>query len=231
MRRKSPRVVWLPPNDGFTPNPNPTLGINSFALDISMAAPTVTGEIPIVIDSDDDPLSPTTSLSDMESSGYRLRRIVGKIWVLGDPDDEESNIDAIAICAGIMVRRTDPTSGASLASGNSSLTNPAEINNASDPWIWRRSWLIAGQNGGPFDGLLPHTNFGQEGSSALDGPHVDQKTARIVSSEERVFLDVSANVIFGAGQGEIINSTRIISEFRILASMRTSSGNRRNASR
>lgn len=233
MRRKSPRVVWLPANDGFTPAANPTVGISSFALDISMAAPTVTAEIPLVIDSDDDPLSPTTSLSDMESSGYRLRRIVGKIWVAGDTSDDESNIEAIAITAGIIVRRINPATGASLADGFSAtgLTNPAEIQNWSDPWIWRRTWVLAGMQESLFEGVLPRSNAGAQAGSALDGPHIDQKTARLVGPEERLFLNCSANVLFGGGQGELINSTRIIVETRVLASMRTSSGNRRNASR
>jgi len=233
VRRKSPRVVWLPPTDTNSPTENPELGIQTFSLDISMSAPSVSGEVPLTIDSQDDPLDPNTSLADIESTGYRLRRIVGKIWVIGDNDDEESGINIIVITAGIIVRRSDPVTGISFAEtiAQDSLLNPLKIPNFGDPWIWRRSWILRGQADSQFATQLPTSNTGEEVGSALDGPHVDQKTARIVGPEERVFLTVSANVVNGSGQGEINNQTRIVSELRLLASMRTSSGNRRNASR
>lgn len=74
----------------------------------------------------------------------------------------------------------------------------------------------------------PESNM--EMGSVADGPHVDQKTARIVSSEERLFLTVSATVLTGSG-GELVTSAFVNTDLRVLASMRTSSGNRGNASR
>lgn len=231
MRRKSsPRVVWLPPTDANSPNASPTVGYQVFNVDISMASGTATGEIPLTIDSQDDPLDPNTTLSDIESSGYRLRRIVGKIWILGEEADDESAIDAYAVTAGIIVRRSNPVDGLSYAraTANANLISPAEIPNYGDPWIWRRTWVLRGITGGIFDSL-PTNNI--ELGSGVDGPHVDQKTARIVGPESRCFLDVSCTVLFGSGQGEINHLTTVVTDLRLLASMRSSSGNRRNASR
>jgi len=235
MRRK-PRVVWLPPA-GSAGDPDPpfdTTGwfINGTQLSVSGAQPTGSIELPLTID------APATgdqaSLSDIENSGYRLRRVVGKLFVLGDTLDQESGITVIGITAGIIVRKVDQfgVSTASQVGLNNSNTSPSEQENFGDPWIWRRSWIIA--NPGFFtttpEAPLPWNNVMT--GSAVDGPHIDQKTARIVGSEERLFLDISATALIGAdGLSELENTTFIAGEIRILASMRTSLGNRRNASR
>lgn len=236
-RKNKPRVVWIQPSDDFAID-NVTLqsGVKAFAVDVSAASPHASGEIPLIIDAEPDPQAVTTSLADIQSSGYRLRRIVGKIWVIMNQSDE-SAVSFGIVTAGIMVRRVDPTAATSLAATNAAgaeLISPNESENYSDPWVWRRSWLL-GNNAGPLVPAtrpeLPESNIGA--LSALDGPHVDQKTARIVGPEERLFLDVSvrSNLTGEPSQDELAVSTLIICDLRILASMRASSGNRRNASR
>lgn len=240
MRRK-PRVVWLPPELNQAPDNVPTTGwglIGGAQLAISGALPTASAEVPIVVDAPADPA--TSSLSDLESSGYRLRRIVGKIFVVGDDLDDTSGIAVIGVTAGLIVRRVDPA-GASLASQlgtNQEQSSPSEAQNWTDPWLWRRSWLINNPNFG--FGSLPGLPAGTINppfhnvlnGSAVDGPHVDQKTARIIGPEERLFLDVSVTALLGAdGQSELTNETQVFYELRVLASMKTSTGNRRNASR
>lgn len=245
MRKRKPRVVWLPPDpaNAVVPNEDTTGwlgtingGPNQAALEISGSATTVNVEIPVVIDA---PRPETESLSDIEDSGYRLRRIVGKIFCLGDTLDQTSDIIVIGIIAGLIVRRTDQL-GVSLASQvglNQNSCSPSERENWQDPWIWRRSWVLA--NPSLFTSVaagLPDniawTNF-MHGPSAADGPHIDQKTARIIGPEERLFLNLSATVLLGGGdpQNDETNRTLVFTELRVLASMRTSSGNRRNASR
>lgn len=235
--RKQPRVVWLPTNDnkpaeeleGTTWNSVPNLTVTG-------AEPIVNVEQGIVLDVPRDPT--TESLADVESSGYRLRRIVGKIFVYADTLDDASGIQAVGVTAGLIVRRVDSL-GISLASqvglGQNSC-NPSLHENEMDPWIWRRSWVLLNPvlftaSAGPELDIAATWNNSQFGS-AMDGPHVDQKTARVVGPEERLFLDVSVTALIGAdGVSEIPNDTLCFYEFRILGSMRTSSGNRRNASR
>lgn len=237
-RRAKPRVIWIPPSDEFAID-SVTLqsGIKAFAVDVSPAAPHAAGEIPLVIDAEPDPQAVTTSLADIESSAYRLRRIVGKIWVRMNQADD-ANIEFAVVTAGIMVRRVDPTAATSLAATNAAgaeLISPNESENYGDPWIWRRSWILFNNDSPGAPGLNaagPETNY-SAGLSALDGPHVDQKTARLIGPEERLFLDVAvrSNKTGEASQDEIAVSTLIICDLRVLASMRASSGNRRNASR
>jgi len=229
-RRTKPKVVWLPPTNANSVGAAATCGYQNFVLDLAGAAGNfVVGEIPLTIDAQSDPLAPESSLSDVENSGYRLRRVVGKLWatVLQAAVDAPATL---VVTAGLIVRRVEETTGASLASLDTTgqASSPSEIENYGDPWIWRRSWLLCNNlaTSAP-TGLLPESNM--EYGSAVDGPHVDQKTARIVSAEERLFLNVSATRLTGAG--ELTTTISIVTDLRILASMRTSSGNRRNASR
>lgn len=232
-RNRKPRVVWLPPTNANSFGQSATSGIKVFALNTTEANPHTVGEIPLVIDSQDDPLDPNTSLADVESSGYRLRRIVGKIWITNDGSDENTASFGI-LTAGLIVRRSNPATGQSYAltsTGADSLLSPQEIPNYGDPWIWRRSWRIANTSS-VADARRPNipvNNFGN-GPSAVDGPHVDQKTARIVGPEERLFLDVAVRQNT-EGAGEIPIVWNVVCDLRVLGSMRTSSGNRRNASR
>lgn len=242
MRKRKPRVVWLPP-DISDANPANVDGsgwrvAGGAALAISGGSPTASQEIGITTDFPADPQNNT--LSDIENSGYRLRRIVGKIWVVGDTLDDDSGIVLVGCTAGLIVRRVDQA-GASLASQvgtNQDQASPSQAENWSDPWIWRRSWLLnnpqigfTGAAANPYAGPdVPYHNA--MNGSALDGPHVDQKTARIVGPEERLFLDISVTALLGAdGASQIENLTDVFFELRVLANMKTSIGNRRNASR
>lgn len=245
MRRRKPRVVWLPPtNANSLDSGTGTNGYQIFAVDV--AGTTVgtfaVGEIPLVIDAeDDDPLGAgTVTLADVESSGYRLRRIVGKIFCFQrQRQDINGPPDKVLVTAGIIVRRTDPTSGLSLALGNANaaeLLSPGQIRNFADPWIWRRTWVLSDESSVGQAAQFPRqasSNIGPEGPCAgnLDGPHVDQKTARIIGPEERLFLNVSSTILNPGADGQVTASTLVVTDLRVLASMRTSTGNRRNASR
>lgn len=237
MRRKSPRVVWLPPTnansiDSATTNDS---GVQTFILDApETTGAIVVGEIPLTIDSQDSPLDPANSLADVNNTGYRLRRVVGKFWV---ECAQSANLAARwYVCAGIIVRRSDPQTGVSYALGQgiAPLLSPSQIENYGDPWVWRRSWLIT-NNLNPNIGVTvsegTEDNY-THGPAVADGPHIDQKTARIVSAEERLFLDVSAMCVSpGVDVPLSTMPIRVRTDIRLLASMRTSSGNRRNASR
>lgn len=175
---------------------------------------------------------PDGSLSDFEGSAYRLRRIVGKLWVGVEVEQFTTQPSLFVVTAGFIILRVD-TSGNPLSSGNN--YHPQILDSERDPWIWRRSWLLrnnivrdnAFTNFGGFNRDVPSFN-GAYGSVA-DGPHVDAKTARIVSDEERLFLVVGFTTLDGAQETSGIVTW--LADLRVLASMKTSSGNRRNASR
>lgn len=242
MRRNKPRVVWLPTTNSFSVDTdgNPPRSMWQFASASNSAITDVTGgnvtfEIPVVQDGAlSGPLAETSTLSDIENSGYRLRRIVGKIYVFIGQTTIGTTQDPVlfGVTAGLIIRRTDPGTGGSLAANvGSEEISPADIENSMDPWIWRRSWIL-GDNA-PVAGVPQNNaqtqNFGAPYPGALEGPHVDQKTARIVGPEERLMLDISTTtLVAGSANG---GPTLVVTDLRVLASMRMSSGNRRNASR
>lgn len=235
MRKRRPSVVWIPQTNNFTIGMGGTNAYHTFSVDVAGApGDFAVGEIPLVIDDTRDPTAPGDSLSDIENSGYRLRRIVGKIFCVTLQVDADT-AGIILVTAGIIVRRTDIATGTSTAlaaDATGALIAPGEIQNNADPWIWRRTWLLCNnlaQAPGNFAAnLLPESNV--EYGSAVDGPHVDQKTARVIGPEERLFLDVSSTVVTPGG-GVIPLTTQVWTDLRVLGSMRTSVGNRRNASR
>jgi len=234
-RRRSPRVLWLP-QDQANGLGNGTVYQRSELIVSGPTGSFTVLEIPLVIDQAEDALLPTTTLSDIGNSGYRLRRIVGKIWVAAVPVVGDTPV-AVAITAGIIVRATgDNPNSLAFLTGNADTLSPSQVANTEDPWVWRRSWLIGNQlaTGAPgFPVPFPPLGFGGQYGGNNDGPHVDQKTARLVGHEQRLFLNISSTVVIPGddpqAQGEL--RTFILTDLRVLGSLRTTTGNRRNASR
>jgi len=238
-RTRRPKVVWLPPNDSNPLIPSNTSVFQEFVVGVAStvvntAGDVSVGEIPLTIDGTFDLTDPDVSLSDVYNSGYRLRRIVGKIF-LAVTQDQEDAPPVVGVTAGIIVRREDPSTGGSMAQAFGTRDiSPDEIENAPDPWVWKRSWILGQNSATQANTTFPPlntTNFAVgAGPAMVDGPHIDQKTARIISQEERLFLDVSVRTIQGAAVG-LLTNVRVITDLRYLVSLRTTSGNRRNASR
>lgn len=184
---------------------------------------------------------PENTLADIEQSGYRLRRIVGKIGIscLQGAATLAGDASIFHVTAGFIIRRSQVADGSSdaLRASTPATTDGidvASLQNVMDPWIWRRSWDIADRSAAAaaldpnVDAFAP-SNYNY-GAGIFDGPHVDAKTARIVGPEERLFLDVTVEGINGSAQGAP-GAVLLIADFRVLASMRANTGNRRNASR
>lgn len=247
-RRNKPKVVWIPSTNNNSADT--ALGSTWQLFTVPILAATTGGpasvsEIPLVLDGpQSNPLDPTSTLSDIEESGYRLRRIVGQIFVFM-AQTTINNENLYGVTAGLMVRRMGSGGGGgSLAAAvGTQEIDPDFINNSMDPWVWRRSWILSdgpipttaatGLTNGYFDqrsGKGPSTNYGYNSGSLRDGPFIDQKTARIVGPEERLFLDVAAQPLIIAGTA-LDTSVVIFTNLRVLGSMRQNIGNRRNASR
>lgn len=256
MRRKKPRVIWLPltnANDIGAAGDLTSTVYNAFIVPVSGTTGDVQNtEIPIVLDAPQTAASATdSSLADIESSGYRLRRIVGKIWCALNQSSQgaSSTFDGpqtVIVTAAFMVRQVN-AAGASLQSqnvGGAQGLSPALIENTSDPWIWRRSWILGDRFArGNLDPNIvvgvkptvinewPQNNFTYYAGGNADGPHVDQKTARIVAPEHRLFLDVSATTLLQGGDVALFSQVSVFTDIRVLGSLTANLGNRRNASR
>lgn len=232
-RRTKPRVAWLPHTDANTilfPD-NTGSNVIDFALDAGgLIGTTVTGVVPVVIDDKQDPEAATTSLSDIENSGYRLRRIVGKCFVAYQQDSTATAPKQVLVACAFIILRVDENSSNIPLNTNLDNYNLFKIKNDDSPWIWRREWIL--QNGAQVTAAnsndYPFTNA--EYGSNSDGPHIDQKTARTIMSDERLFFVASAMALANGAEQEV-NPVNIVLTTRVLASMRTTLGNRRNASR
>jgi len=237
FRRRKSTVAWLPHDAhegsetiGFISaanNNNPALNdintvVTALTVDYPAEAIRSTTELP--------------TLSDYEGSGYRLRRIVGKIFIGVQQDiagAQSSYPTNIMVGAGFMVLRVDPGTGAPLGVANPNQYSPLWLDNTRDPWIWRRTWLLTNEfghqdQGSPL-GLSQAPTFNGDYGSVQDGPHIDQKTARRVSTEERLFFMLSTVNIGDAAT--LTGTTQWVLDYRLLASPLRVMGNRRNASR
>lgn len=251
-KRRKPRVIWLPQDRfnrvGLLPGAGATVGTQQALGQGVVLAPGLGGAssteiFPMVGDAPANVAlvgAAGTSLSDLISSGYRLRRVVGKIFVQVFQSNPSAAYDStipnnFIVTAGLIVLRVDDL-GVPLDTTTEHYSTQI-LDSTSDPWIWRRSWRLANQinliNGGApgsanvSTAALPGNSYA---GSVADGPHVDQKTARVVSNEERLFLVVTA-VSLDGGDGQVTWPIEVLWDFRYVASLRTNSGNRRNASR
>lgn len=241
-KRRAPRVVWLPPDRfngvGSTPGNGATSGLQTGIKRFLTTVPSGAGSahtevLPVVQDSAvlDISLLTSGSLADYEQSAYRLRRVVGKIFVGLNQGAAEGATTEVIVTAGLIVLKVHQVA-ANIVPLNATTEEYSTqmLQNWADPWIWRRTWVLGNipqeaANGFPF---FAETN--STAGSALDGPHVDAKTARIVGPEERLYLVVTMLSVNGDVQ-TAENQVNIIWDLRVLASMRSSQGNRRNASR
>lgn len=173
----------------------------------------------------------TQTLQDLASgNAYRLRRLVGKCFVTHAPQGADSS-PAIDVVAGFMVCKTTPIGAIQYQ------YNPMAQDAAEDPWIWRRRWILGLPNplasGGTPDELVyknyPGTTAGY--GSVQDGPHIDQKTARLISNDEQLWFFMAARAV---APGIPYADSSIVFfdlDLRVLASLRSNIGNKRNASR
>lgn len=244
--RRRPRVVWLPQDPFFTINSAGLADKTVMRASETLIAPnigdTATLVIPVVRDASPNPLTPAATLADINDSGYRLRRIVGKFWVFAQqtaPDN--AGPGAAVVTAAFIVLRTDPGASSSPQNTNTDVYGSNDIVNTEAPWIWRRSWIVVNNgsaNAVPFgdiaaaNGVVPGLGFqsNQRLGGNLDGPHIDQKTARVIGPDERLFLVVTATSIT-AGDAQTPLLLEYVWDVRVLGSMRSMVGNRGNASR
>lgn len=260
-RRKRPGVLWLPTygHGGTGELGQRTTGIIGV---VDLQSPGIDDEIQwdafaLTFDYTDsagvEQSLQERSLQDLVAGNeWRLRRIVGKVHAAWRPRGDETNPlqqFLIEYGAGFIVCKTDDDGNPVTDFGS---TNPLAQDSQEDPWIWRRKWLLStipgyttwynqfainptnwDVNDAFYASHFPSSTAGYH--SVADGPHVDQKTARVIHRQERLFFVHAARVHQLTGGGSPINApgqVMCILDYRLLGSLRrASAGNRRNASR
>lgn len=148
---------------------------------------------------------------------YLLKRIVGKLFITYPAIGEIDGPQAVLVGAGFFVARAtqqDGTGGADQPLGAASLAerreyfSPLSEDTIREPWIWRRVWILSkpqiltiNNNDGATATVFPQVagGFGQLGfpstnvgyGSVADGPHIDAKSRRRVSSDERLWFAIA----------------------------------------
>lgn len=248
--RRRPGVVWLPmsiENRMSTDNPliGQSCGFGQYAISVTGRAPGAHVEniFPVVADQPQLVEALGQSLASQEKSAYRLRRIVGKIFVEYDTQAGSTFVTgSVIVTVGFIILEVERSLAFQPKSSLSTDYSAVSLENIADPWIWRRSWIVGSSSTTspgagitrPLDGsfsFAPQNNFTTYGGGVLDGPHIDAKTSRTVRDEQRLAMVISCtNQSPDSGVGGL-PAIIVTTDLRVLASMKNTSGNRRNASR
>jgi len=251
-RRRKQRVLWFPPLGAIVNGVDKIIGGNTFTVPVLANTDTFAAFLPLTFDQgQENKLAvANVSLADLMSSAWRLRRMITNVFATynvtgeGALDVQANQPKGCVFAVGVMVLAAD-------ASGNPlQIPDPLLQGNYDDPWIWRRVWIL-GQDvrlrrnsagaleSGPAVGgavLDVDAAFGHFPWSTTDygyvagGPHIDQKTNRVIGPEQRLFMVFSTKAM---PLNTVFTTDAAVTgflEYRLLGALQRST-NRRNASR
>lgn len=258
-RRRRPRVQWLPNTGtdliGVSRGTNPADCASAIEVNVLVnGADGAVVETPMVLDANPQEAEAGAALATIQKTGlnqnaewgYRLRRIVGKYFVaVAQLAQATPAFTFVWVKQSIIVRRIDPETGLSLAlsTGTTSGIDPTLLGNVSDPWVWQRSDFlsVANQSTTPVGQAASLTALGNSVIPNLtcggtkDGPAVDIKTARRLGPEERLFHQITVQGLPLSTSGGNVGTQNLqlylIFDYRVLGTISSAAGNRRNASR
>lgn len=243
-RRRKTKYTWLP-NVGQAPDSSDTWVGTSFlelvVEQVEPGDPSPLSFIPLFRDSPPERNQQATdthvqSMADIIGSEYFLRRIVGKMYV-----SNESFTDGVTpttvrpvllVKTGIYVARADAdNSDFPIAALNEEqLYHPLGLDANREPWIWQRSWILGSRglvathadtyidplNSRSRSYPVSNTQYG----SALEGTHIDIKTARRIRQDERLYWSVGFKALGGFDGEEWTAQVRALFDYRGLGALR-----------
>lgn len=236
-KRRRTKYTWLPVIGTEFESTTPGTFINKWGRDFSLTASTEgTGAVvPLTADLPrDQDITPDAEgvLSDSVGQEWFLRRIVGKLSVLWGINPGGDTCYNIQVAAGFFVARSSdadpdfPIGGSATWSNNLSPSvfnsySPQSNNTVREPWIWRRTWLLGNpeiqtDTNWPA-GLVPSHNLGF--ASSLDGPHIDAKTLRRITNDDRLWFAIGAQT-WPLGETLGGGSVRANLDIRLLGALR-----------
>lgn len=239
-RRKRAKYIWLPSRyaayDGVNVNATPTtahhgrIEVNKDgAVNLQIAAVLLDSTIEAT---DVESIDPTNvTIADIvQSNEYFIKRICGSF--IAALTNNTAGPPAALLCMGLFVSRVDssnhlqPAGATAGAFGNFDPMHPDTLR---EPWIFRRTWLLGNQAIATDDGIEGYSSYSwmppgnvYSGDNRTTQASIDQKTARRVRSDERLFLAVSARAwpIFGVGAYSTDLHIDFTYEFRALGQLR-----------
>jgi len=243
-RRRRPAGTWFPV-PGIEANDNVLSAGQNISLTVPGNGTPVTSVIPLTFDEPTEgaDVGLGTPLVSILGDEYFLRRIVGKVHayirsaasVAGDFDNFQG---AILLTCGFFVARAGDFQDDNAVPIGGHLTrdySPDQPNTIREPWIWRRSWVLSDPNlkviastlsadalSVAAAGALAFPTSTDGYGSVLDGPHIDAKTKRRVTSDDRLWFasDAKAFPVGTSGSTTLTSALRIHLDYRIFGSLR-----------
>lgn len=136
----------------------------------------------------------------VEGNDYILKRLVGEVnfFVEADSGSETPWSSAnywkyIQIVAAFFVARTNDTDQ-TLPDLTTDEFDPLGGTNIQNPWIWRRSWILANPNNlqTTVSGQIVDETSSNRSYASINGTHFDTKSRRRIRREERLWFTYSA---------------------------------------
>lgn len=167
-----------------------------------------------------------------EGQDWVLKRLVGKahFWALADSFVPTVDWEMLKLTLGFFVARAidEQPSDIDLVSAE---VDPQNVDNIRQPWIWRRSWVLANPvwtrtASAPIGGFdFPTSNM--EYGSVADGPHIDSKVSRRIMRDQRLWLAASVTGINNSGSLSVSSTDPLprvsgLIDLRVLGAMRRS---------
>lgn len=207
MRRRRTRYQWF--KQPGTTGPGADQEDTDSGFDIILSVPTngtticQVSNLLVDLPSDEFEGSATLPMGAFTQNDYVVKRIVGKLFASRSQEGAvATTVAATLFGVGFLVARAedlDQGGGANQPIGASSASalvdnySPLRAENIHEPWIWRRTWILANQAAtNPVNGSnqFPATTAGY--GSIQDGPHIDAKVGRRVRDGERLWVAFAA---------------------------------------
>jgi len=260
-RRRRFKPLWFPPlgaRDSVVDEQHFTGG-TTFQLAVRANAEPEFRFLPVTFDQGQENIlqqsaaGNVVTLADLMASSWRLRRMVGNVFAsyqltgVGGDDIAPGQAHGCVFAMGAIVLAQDASGGPGNATD---FPSPLNRDDYTDPWIWRRLWVLGtGQTPlrsagtavtgfSPIPGIVPDenrvfANFPNNNAlygSMREGTYIDQKTNRVIGPEERLFLIFATHRLPLTEVSAVDSFVTGYFDFRYLGGLQRSS-NRRNASR
>lgn len=173
---------------------------------------------PLLLDTPQETLSAgvnqATPMAFLIGNEYILKRIVGKLHIgvqqFVEDDGDPSFLHGALFTAGFFVARADDGDPDQAIGQNSSIIDtilaygPENPDVIREPWIWRRSWALSNRAGiedaatQSTEGFKSFPTSNAFYGSMADGPHIDARTLRRVTNDDRLFFALQFHSLGGA---------------------------------
>lgn len=206
MRRKRrTKYQWFYPTGTVGPAADleDTTNGREFSLNVPGNGTTAIRPFEMVTDAPPDDFNPGNPMGFYQNNDYFIKRIVGKFFA-STSQLAFDNPPGILLGFGMFIARAaddDQSPGVPVPIAGTTIAaqideySPLRAENMSEPWIWRRVWVLGNALSTSSYIYRQFPNSNTSYGSVADGPHIDAKTARRVRQGERLWGVIAAKAL------------------------------------